>query len=465
MKKLYFITGTQPLYGPETLQEVADQSKELVSALNEATYQEVEIVHTTPVADPDQIYETIRKAESDPDVLGIITWMHTFSPAKMWIKGLKILNKPMLHLHTQFHKELPFDTIDMDYMNLNQSAHGDREFGFICTRMGIKRETVVGHYKSASVAEKINKFIDVTRALDYSNNLSVAMFGNNMREVAVTGGDRLESQIQYGWRVNYYALGDVIAIMEDLDESEIQSKIDEYKELYEVPEDTLETVYEQARFEAAMDKFLIQEDIQAFTDTFQDLYGLKQLPGLAAQNLMAKGVGFGPEGDFKSAALGATLYEMAKYRDGATGFIEDYTYNLEDDKEFVMGSHMLEVSPVFASDKPVVEVYPLDIGGKEPPARLKFNPIEGDALQICMIDLGDRFRIIAAAVELIDPKKETPDLPVAGLYWNIKPDFETSVKAWLESGAGHHSVITTALDMDDIRSFARFTNSELVEIY
>lgn len=465
MKKLHFLTGTQPLYGPETLQEVAEQSAEIVKELNDTTYEEVEIVHVKPVCDPDQIYQAIRDAESDPDVIGIITWMHTFSPAKMWVKGLKILNKPMLHLHTQYHESLPFDSIDMDYMNLNQSAHGDREFGFICTRLDIQRETVVGYYKSKKVAEKINKFMDVARSIDYSNNLSVGMLGNNMREVAVTGGDRLESQIQYGWRVNYYALGDVVAIMDDLQESEIQDKIAEYKEKYDVAEEIMEEIYEEARFEAAMDKFLVQENLGAFTDTFQDLHGLKQLPGLAAQNLMDKGFGFGPEGDFKTAALGAVLYEMAKLRDGATGFIEDYTYNLEEDDSFVMGSHMLEVPPAFACDKPVAEVHPLDIGGKGDPVRLKFNPIEGDALQITLIDLGDRFRLIVAAVELINLNKETPNLPVAGLYWRIKPDFETGVKAWLEAGGGHHSVLTTALDMDDLRSFAKFTNTELVEIF
>ncbi|HHU53908.1 MAG TPA: L-arabinose isomerase [Clostridiaceae bacterium] len=465
MKKLYFLTGTQPLYGPETLQEVADQSLEMVQYLNSKTCDEVEIVHVKPVADPDSIYKAIRQAEDDEDCIGTITWMHTFSPAKMWIKGLKILRKPMLHLHTQFHESLPFDTIDMDYMNLNQSAHGDREFGFICTRLGVKRETVVGYYKSERVINKINKFMDVARGVAFSNNLSVAMFGNNMREVAVTGGDRLESQIQFGWRVNYYAIGDLTTIMEELTEEEIKNKISEYQEKYIVPEDTMPQVYEDARFEAAMDKFLEQEDVGAFTDTFQDLYGLKQLPGLAAQNLMDKGVGFGPEGDFKSAALGAVLYEIARLRDGGTGFMEDYTYDLNEGKEFVMGSHMLEVPPAFASDKPVVEVHPLGIGGKADPARLKFKPVEGDALQICLIDLGDRFRLIAAEVELINPHKETPKLPVASLYWKIKPDFETGVKAWLEAGAGHHSVLTTALDLDDIRSFAKFTNTELIEIY
>lgn len=464
MKKLYFLTGTQPLYGPETLKQVADQSADIVKFINEATYDEVEIVHTKPVADPDSIYHTIRDAENDEDCIGIITWMHTFSPAKMWIKGLKILHKPMLHLHTQYHESLPFDTIDMDYMNLNQSAHGDREFGFVCARLRLVHEIVVGFYKSDRVIQKINKFIDVARAIDFSGRLSIAMFGNNMREVAVTGGDRLEGEIRFGWRTNYYALGDLLEIMNDLSDEEINKKIDEYREFYEVPEDTLPQVTEDARFEAALDKFMEKEDVKAFTDTFQDLHGLKQLPGLAAQNLMRKGIGFGPEGDFKSAAMGATLFEMARLRDGATGFIEDYTYNLNEGDEYVMGAHMLEVPPTFASDKPVVEVHPLSIGDKADPARLVFSPIEGDALQICLIDLGDRFRLIAAEIELINPNKGTPNLPVAGLYWKIKPDFEQGVKAWLEAGAGHHSILTTALDMEDIRSFAKLTNTELVEI-
>lgn len=465
MKKIIFLTGTQPLYGQEILDLVNNQSSTIVEHLNSLTYEDVTIVHKTPVADEKSIFYAMKEIQNDDDVIGVIAWMHTFSPAKMWVKGLKILNKPLLHLHTQFYEKLPFGTIDMDYMNLNQSAHGDREFGFICTRLGIRREIVIGYYKSKKVAKEINRFIDVSRAIDYSNNLRVAMFGNNMRDVAVTGGDRLESQFQFGWHVDYYALGDLITIMNNLSEETINNKMDEYKTKYTVPEDTLESVYEQAKFEAAMDEFLLSENIGAYTDTFQDLYGLKQLPGLASQNLMDRGIGFGPEGDFKSAAMGAVLYEMAKNRNGATGFMEDYTYNLEEGNEFVMGSHMLEVAPAFAMSKPQVVVKPLDIGNKEAPARLVFDSIEGKALQICLVDLGDRFRLISAELELFDPGEKAPNLPVAGVFWKVKPDFETGVKKWLESGAGHHSVLTTALDMEDVRSFAKLTNTELIEIY
>ncbi len=323
----------------------------------------------------------------------------------------------MLHLHTQFNEKLPYESIDMDFMNLNQSAHGDREFGFICTRMGIKREVVVGHYKNKSVLKHLSQFVDVARAIAYSRNLKVAMFGNNMRDVAVTDGDRVESEIQYGWNVNYYGIGDLCRLIEEVTEADVQRKMEEYTFRYAMKTKNENAVKEQARYEIALEKFIASEKIGALTDTFQDLNGLNQLPGLAVQNLMAKGVGFGPEGDYKTSALSAVLFEMAKGRSGATGFTEDYTYDLTEGNELELASHMLEVSPVFAKDRPEIQVHPLGIGGKSDPARLVFDGISGEG-----------------------------------------------VAAWIYAGGAHHAVVSTALTVDDVRMFAKFTKTEFIVI-
>ena len=346
----------------------------------------------------------------------------------------------MLNLHTQYNRRLPYATIDMDFMNLKQAAHGDREFGFICTRMGIKRQVVSGYYKNESVIKKINAFADVALALDHSAHLRVATLGNNMRDVAVTDGDRVESEIRYGWSVNYYGIGDLAAIIESVTESETDEKMSEYTEKYIMNTSDVESVRYQAKIEVALEKFLRDKKIDAFTDTFEDLCGLEQLPGLAVQNLMAKGVGFGPEGDYKTSALMSVLCKMSERREGATAFIEDYTYDLTEGDELELAAHMLEVSPVFAASKPKIEVHSLGIGGKNPPARLVFDGIEGKGIAISMIDMGTHFRLICADIELVKCPEAMPNLPVAGVTWKILPDFAEGTERWIEAGGAHQEI-------------------------
>lgn len=463
MKKVYFITGSQDLYGEECLLDVAKDSKTIAKYLDKKI-DGVKIEYLGVVRDESSCVEMCKKATNDTECIAVITWMHTFSPAKMWIKGLQFLKKPLLHFHTQANEKLPYDEIDMDFMNLNQTAHGGREYGFMCTRLGVKREVVVGYYKHEDVIEKIRKFLDVARAVDFSKNLNVAMFGSNMREVSVTDGDRVESQIKYGWNVNYYGIGDLVSLINQVTDQEVDAKMAEYNQLYVMNTDNLDAVKEQAKYEIALDKFLTEGNFGAYTDTFQDLHGMKQLPGLATQRMMAKGIGFGAEGDYKTAALNAIFCEMAKGRQGSTGFMEDYTYDFTKGGEVVLGSHMLEVSPDFASTQPKIEVHHLGIGGKEPPARLVFDGVEGDAVAVCMIDMGNRFRLICASVELVKQPKPMPKLPVARIMWKLKPDHATGAAAWIYAGGAHHTVVSSALTVDDVRLFAKLTDTELVVI-
>ena len=463
MKCLYFVVGSQDLYGEETLKQVALDAKEMASYLSDKLVG-VSVVIQPTVRSSIEAEDTLMKASMDKDCVGVITWMHTFSPAKMWIKGLQKLTKPLLHLHTQYNRKLPYSTIDMDFMNLNQSAHGDREYGFICTRLGIKREVVAGYYKDEKVIARIQRFADVALAMDFSHSLRVAAFGNNMRDVAVTDGDRVESEIRYGWNVNYYGIGDLVDIINKVSEEEVNNKLKEYNDKYIMNTDNLASVKEQAKYDVALHKFLKQENIGAFTDTFQDLHNMKQLPGLAAQNIMAEGVGFGPEGDYKTAALMAVLCKMAENRKGATAFLEDYTYDLTSGEEVELASHMLEVSPVFAANKPTIEVHPLGIGGKEDPARLVFDGITGKGIAVSMIDMGTHFRVICANIELIKQKEPMPKLPVARVMWKILPSFAEGAEKWIYAGGAHHAVISTALTKEDIELFCKLTNTELVTI-
>ncbi len=464
MNRLYFITGSQDLYGEDTLLQAEKDGREIAEFLDGAlgdiaSVEAMPIVRTAAEAE-----EVCVKASGDKECIGVIMWMHTFSPAKMWIRALKLLRKPMLHLHTQHNERLPYGSIDMDFMNLNQSAHGDREFGFVCTRLGIKREIAAGYYKNPSVIEKLRRFAHAAEGVNFGKTMRVAMFGNNMRDVAVTDGDRVESEIKYGWNINYYGIGDLCDIAESIADADIEEKMAEYSEKYEMNTDNISAVREQAKYEIAINRFLERENISAFTDTFQDLHGLKQLPGLSVQNIMSGGIGFGPEGDYKTAALCAVLCRMARGRQGATGFMEDYTYDLPAGEEKELAAHMLEVSPVFAANKPKIEVHPLGIGGKADPARLVFDGIEGDAIAVSMIDMGDRFRLVCAEIKLIKQPEEMPKLPVARLMWTLKPDFATGAAAWIYAGGAHHAVVSTALTAEDIRLFAKMTDTELVMI-
>ena len=464
MKKLYFIAGSQDLYGEAVLKQVAADASEMAEFLNGQLLSKVAVEYAATVRDSDEAEDVLVKASADKDCVGVICWMHTFSPAKMWIRGLQALSKPMLHLHTQYNEKLPYATIDMDFMNLNQSAHGDREFGFICTRLGVKRRVVVGYYKHPDTIEAVRRFADVAVAMNFSHGMKVAMFGNNMRDVAVTDGDRVESEILYGWNVNYYAIGDLVSLVNDVSKGETDAKMAEYVKKYVMATEDIAAVREQAKYQVALEKFIKKENIAAFTDTFQDLYGLKQLPGLAVQDIMAQGVGFGPEGDYKTSALMAVMCKMAEGRKGATAFMEDYTYDLTSGSEKELAAHMLEVSPVFAAARPQIQVHPLGIGGKEPPARLVFDGIEGDAVAVSMVDMGTHFRLICAKIRLIKQPEPMPKLPVARLMWEILPDFKTGTAAWIYAGGAHHAVVSTALTAEDIKLFADLTNTELVMI-
>ncbi len=464
MSKIYFIPGSQDLYGEECLKQVAADCREMVDFFNAKLGDTVTFELLPTVETSDICVSDMRAAMNDDDCVGVITWMHTFSPAKMWIKGLQILNKPLLHLHTQANEKLPYDKIDMDFMNLNQAAHGDREYGYILARMNIAHEVVAGYYKHDYVLNRIKQFAGVCKAIGLSKNLTVATFGNNMRDVAVTDGNRLEAQIKYGWEIKYWGIGEIAKLVDEVTDAEADAKMAEYTAKYTMATDRIDVVREQAKYEVAFEKFLAKNNCQAFTDTFQDLHGMKQLPGIAAQNLMAKGVGFGPEGDYKISAFSAILMKMAEGRDGATGFIEDYTYDLTEGEELELASHMLEVPAQFALNKPEIQVHPLGIGGKADPARLVFDSVTGDAIQVTLIDMGDHFRIVCADIELVKQPQPMPNLPVARLMYRLKPNFQIGSAGWCYAGGAHHSVISTALTRDDIAMFARLTGTELVTI-
>ena len=464
MEKLYFIVGSQDLYGEECLKQVAVDAAEMVRFLNEQLKSTIEIELLPVVQTSKSCLEDMRKAQTDDSCVGVITWMHTFSPAKMWIKGLQELHKPLLHLHTQANEKLPYDAIDMDFMNLNQSAHGDREYGYILARLNIPHEVVAGYYKHTHVVEKIRQFAQVAKAIAVSKNTRIATFGNNMRDVAVTDGNRLECEIKYGWEVKYYGIGELAELAAEATEAEVDSKMAEYTEKYTMATDNVTAVREQARYEVAIEKFIAANGVNAFTDTFQDLHGLAQLPGIAAQNLMEKGIGFGPEGDYKISAFSAVLMKMAEGRNGATGFIEDYTYDLTEGRELELASHMLEVPASFAANKPEIQVHPLGIGGKADPARLVFDGVTGDGIQVTLVDMGDHFRIICADIELVKQPEPMPKLPVARIMYRHKPDFRIGTAAWCYAGGAHHSVVSTALTRQDIAMFARLTGTELITI-
>ena len=464
MEKLYFIPGSQDLYGRECLQSVREDCQKMTDFLNQKLGDVIRIELLPTVETSEICVEDMKKVMVDDDCVGVITWMHTFSPAKMWIKGLQLLQKPLLHLHTQANEKLPYDSIDMDFMNLNQAAHGDREYGFILAKLGIRHEVVAGYYQHEAVLEKIRRFAQVAKAIGLSHRTRVATFGNNMRDVAVTDGNRLECEIKYGWEVKYWGIGEIADLAGQVTDDEIDAKMADYESRYTMATDNVEAVRTQARYQIAFEKFIAANSVTAFTDNFQDLHGLSQLPGLAAQDLMAKGIGFGPEGDYKISAFSSVLMKMAEGRRGATGFIEDYTYDLKPGHELELASHMLEVPASFAATKPEIQVHPLGIGGKDDPARLVFDGVTGDGIQCTLIDLGDHFRIICAGIELVKQPQSMPKLPVARIMYRHKPNFEIGTAAWCYAGGAHHSVVSTALKREDIALFAKLTGTELVTI-
>ncbi|ALA52473.1 L-arabinose isomerase [Shouchella clausii] len=459
--QFWFITGSQPLYGQEALDEVAAHSKAMVERLKEKLPEELVL---KPVASsPERILELFRAANGDNNCAGIITWMHTFSPAKMWIAGLNELNKPMLHFHTQYNRDIPWGDIDMDFMNLNQSAHGDREFGFMVSRMNIDRKVVAGHWQDARVMKRIGDWMKTVNAYQESKQLKIARFGDNMREVAVTEGDKVEAQIKLGWSVSGFGIGDLVEVINSVSTEEVNALMDEYRSLYTFHRDAnIAAVEEQARIEIGIERFLQQGDFRAFSTTFEDLHGMKQLPGLAVQRLMAKGYGFAGEGDWKTAALLRVLKVLAG--NVGTSFMEDYTNHLEPGQEMILGSHMLEVCPTISAQKPEIVVAPLSMGNREDPARLVFKGKAGRALNAALIDMGSRFRLVANEVEAVENPHDMPKLPVASVLWKPLPSFSEATEAWIYAGGAHHTVFSYEISKEQLADWASLMGIECIVI-
>ncbi len=469
-KEIWFVTGSQHLYGEETLKQVAQNSAKIVKGLNASQQVPLKIVHKDTVKTPDEIAGLLQEANSRENCIGIITWMHTFSPAKMWIRGLNLLTKPICHLHTQFNAEIPWGKIDMDFMNLNQSAHGDREFGFMMSRMRKKRKVIVGHWQEEKVQQRLGNWCRVVLGWDELQNLKVARIGDNMREVAVTEGDKVAAQMRFGMAVNGYDSSDVVAHINKVSESEINELVTEYESSYNLAEnlkkggDKRASLEEAAKIELGLRAFLDEGGFKAFTDTFENLGDLKQLPGLAVQRLMEDGYGFGAEGDWKTAALLRAMKVMTYGLEGGTSFMEDYTYHFSPQGSFVLGSHMLEICPTIAAGKPTCEVHPLGIGGKEDPVRLVFDSPAGPALNASLIDMGNRFRLIVNEVEAVKPEEKLPNLPVARVLWDAKPNLDIAATSWILAGGAHHTVYTQALTTEFLEDFADIAGIELLVI-
>jgi L-arabinose isomerase len=467
---VWFVTGSQHLYGEETLRQVHEHSRTLAQALNDSPAIPVAVVDREPLTDADAIRRVLADAGSDDECIGVIAWMHTFSPARMWIGGLNTLRKPLLHLHTQFDRELPWGQIDMDYMNLNQSAHGDREFGYIESRMGVARKTIVGHWSDRLVQERIGTWIRAACGWQEAQRLRIARFGDNMRDVAVTEGDKVGAQITFGATVNGYGVDALSDAVEGARGAAVDELLERYDDEYDVvgelqPDGARRgSLAQAAQIEVGLRSLLLDGDFGAFTDTFEDLGRLHQLPGIAVQRLMADGYGFGAEGDWKTAMLLRVLKVMAHGLSGGTSFMEDYVYHLGPGPAKVLGAHMLEVCPSIAAERPSCEIHPLSIGGREDPVRLVFTAPPGPAIMVCLIDVGGRLRMVANEVDVVLPDEELARLPVARAVWEPRPDLSTAAEAWLMAGGSHHSVFTTALRLEALRDLAAIAEVELVVI-
>ncbi|MBL3656087.1 L-arabinose isomerase [Fulvivirga sediminis] len=468
--EVWFVTGSQHLYGDEALKQVASHSEEVVKGLNGSSRIPVKIVYKGLLTTPEEIQKLMLEANSATACIGIVAWMHTFSPAKMWISGLNILKKPMVHLHTQFNAEIPWSTIDMDFMNLNQSAHGDREFGFMMSRMRKNRKVIVGHWESDSVQKKLGIWCRVASGWADWQGAKFARLCDNMREVAVTEGDKVEAQMKFGFSVNGYDIPDLEKHLNEVTDDQLKALLEEYESSYKLTDalkaggEKRSALEESARIELGLRAFLKAGNFKGFTDTFESLGGLKQLPGLAVQRLMADGYGFGAEGDWKTAALLRAMKVMNAGLDGGTSFMEDYTYHFTPHKSYVLGSHMLEICESIAEGKPSCEIHPLSIGGKEDPVRLVFNTAPGDAINASLIDMGNRFRLVVNEVEAVKPMGELPKLPVARVLWDAKPNLEVAATAWILAGGAHHTVFSQALTTEYMEDFAEMAGIELLVI-
>ncbi|WP_077624538.1 L-arabinose isomerase [Sediminibacillus massiliensis] len=462
--EFWFVTGSQHLYGNEALREVEDHSVEMVSKLNEKGKLPFKIVFKSVLTTADEIHKLSLEANADENCAGLITWMHTFSPAKIWISGLNSLQKPLLHLHTQYNRDIPWEDIDMDFMNLNQSAHGDREYGFIGTRMNIPRKVVVGYWEDETVLQKCSDWMNTAVAVSEGRNIRVARFGDNMRNVAVTDGDKVEAQIKFGWTVDYYGIGDLVEEMETVSDQQVEDLYQEYKDLYTFEEDeaTVTSIKEQARIELGLKQFLQKGNYTAFTTNFEDLHGMPQLPGLAAQRLMADGYGFAGEGDWRTAALLRFMKIIANNK--GTSFMEDYTYHLEPGNEMILGSHMLEICPTVSATKPKIVVNPLTMGNKADPARLVFDGKGGKAVNASLVELGGRFRLVVNEVDAEQPEIDTPNLPVAKVLWKPQPSLSEATEAWIYAGGAHHTVLSFEVTTDQLLDFAEMAKIECLII-
>jgi L-arabinose isomerase len=464
--QVWFVTGSQHLYGPETLQQVAENSRRIADSLDQWPRIPCRVVFKPVMKTPDEISALVSEANVAGDCVGLVLWMHTFSPAKMWIAGLTSLQKPLLHLHTQWNRDLPWASIDMDFMNLNQAAHGDREFGFICARLRLSRKVVVGHWQDEEVCERIGTWMRAACGWAETRRLRVARFGDNMREVAVTEGDKVAAQRQFGYSVNGYGVGELVAEVSNVRDAEVDAIVAQCREQYDahLTEAQQASVREQARIEAGMRAFLERGGFSAFTTTFEDLHGLPQLPGLAVQRLMAEGYGFGAEGDWKTAALIRALKVMSGGLPGGTSFMEDYTYHLDPKAPKVLGAHMLELCASIAQGRPALEVHPLGIGGKPDPARLVFDVARGPALNASMIDLGNRFRLIVNSVDVVPPDAPLPKLPTARAVWVPRPNLKVAAAAWILAGGAHHTAFTQSLTPEHLEDYAEMAGVEMVLI-
>ena len=466
--EIWFLTGSQSLYGEETLRQVADQSRQIAETLGGGLA--TRVVWKPVLTTADAIRRACLDATASDECIGVVAWMHTFSPAKMWIGGLEALRKPLLHLHTQANVSLPWSQIDMDFMNLNQAAHGDREFGYIQTRLGVARKIVAGHVGDPAVVERVEAWTRAARGWRAAQTLRMARFGDIMRNVAVTEGDKVEAELRFGFSVNAYGVNDLVAVVDAVADDEIDALTKEYDEVYDlVPElrrdgDRRESLRYAARQELGLRPFLDGGGCTAFTTNFEDLGGLRQLPGLAVQRLMADGYGFGGEGDWKTSALLRVLKVMSAGRPGGTSFMEDYTYHLGPGEPKILGAHMLEVCPTITDERPSCEIHPLGIGNREDPVRLVFTASPGQGFVVGIADVGDRFRLTANEIEIVEPDEPLPRLPVARAVWKPAPDLATSAESWLLAGAPHHTVLSTAVGLEALEDFAAIAGSELLVI-
>ena len=464
-KEFWFIVGSQHLYGEEVLKTVERRANEMADFINKSKHIPCKFIFKTIVKTSEDATKIIKDANHDDNCIGIVTWCHTFSPSKMWINGLKLLQKPWCHFATQYNKEIPNDKIDMDFMNLNQAAHGDREHGFIGARLRLPRKIIMGYWKDESVLIKLGNYMRVAYAYDISNHLNVVRFGDNMRNVAVTEGDKILVQIKLGWQVNTWAVGDLVKEMNSVNKKEIEALMKTYQKEYEIKTKRLDLIQYQAKEEIAIRKMLDKNNASAFTNTFEDLYGMEQLPGLASQHLMSLGYGYGGEGDWKVSAMTHIIKMMTKGMKGGTSFMEDYTYNLVKNKEFSLGAHMLEVCPSLASKKPKIETHHLGIGmNQKDPARLVFEGKPGKATVTSLIDLGGRLRMIVQDIEVVKSPYSMPNLPTARVLWKAMPSLEEGARLWILAGGAHHTVLSMDATSEMLEDLANLFDIEFVHI-